>query len=98
MDDVHEDCHLKSSLLGSGPRLALRTGRSAWSPVGVVGNIRRARLSAIYSPMNLKHVLYERTDDIARVTVDRPGSLNAISRRVYSELDQAISDAEGAMP
>jgi len=48
--------------------------------------------------MNLKHVLYERTDDIARVTVDRPGSLNAISRRVYSELDQAISDAEGAMP
>ena len=44
--------------------------------------------------MGLKHVRYEQNDDIARVTIDRPGSLNAISRRVYAELDECITRAE----
>lgn len=44
--------------------------------------------------MDLKHVLYEQTDDIAKVTINRLGSLNAISRRVYAELDDCISKAE----
>jgi enoyl-CoA hydratase len=44
--------------------------------------------------MDLQHVLYEQSDDIVTVTVNRPEAMNAISRRVYAELDEALSTAE----
>jgi enoyl-CoA hydratase len=44
--------------------------------------------------MDLKHVLYETTGAVAKVTINRPDKLNAISRRVYAELDEALACAE----
>jgi enoyl-CoA hydratase len=44
--------------------------------------------------MDYKHVLYEKIDGIAKITVNRPKVLNAISRRVYQELDNAFTQAE----
>ncbi|MDP6604808.1 MAG: enoyl-CoA hydratase-related protein [Dehalococcoidia bacterium] len=44
--------------------------------------------------MDLKHVLYEQTDDVVKVTVNRPEVMNSISRRVYAELDEAFAAAE----
>ncbi|MEX2229879.1 MAG: enoyl-CoA hydratase-related protein [Dehalococcoidia bacterium] len=44
--------------------------------------------------MELKHVLYEQADEIVKVTINRPEKRNAISRRVYAELDHAFARAE----
>ena len=44
--------------------------------------------------MELKHVLYEQLDEIVKVTINRPEKRNAISRRVYAELDHAFARAE----
>jgi enoyl-CoA hydratase len=44
--------------------------------------------------MDAKYVLYEQTGEIVKVTVNRPEQMNAISRRVYAELDEAFSRAE----
>jgi enoyl-CoA hydratase len=44
--------------------------------------------------MDAKHVTYEQTGEIVKVTVNRPERRNAISRRVYAELDQAFTRAE----
>ena len=41
-----------------------------------------------------KYVLYEQTNEIVKVTINRPAQLNAISRRVYAELDAAFARAE----
>src|ERR1700730_3872190 len=41
-----------------------------------------------------KYVQYEQTGEIVKITIDRPDQLNAISRRVYSELDEAFARAE----
>jgi enoyl-CoA hydratase len=41
-----------------------------------------------------KYVLYEQTGEIVKVTINRPSQLNAISRRVYAELDAAFARAE----
>ena len=41
-----------------------------------------------------KYVSYEQTGEIVKVTINRPDQLNAISRRVYSELDDAFTRAE----
>lgn len=44
--------------------------------------------------MDAKYVRYEQEGEIVTIMVDRPEQLNAISRRVYAELDQAFSRAE----
>jgi enoyl-CoA hydratase len=44
--------------------------------------------------VELKHVLYEQLDEIVKVTINRPEKRNAISRRVYAELDHAFARAE----
>ena len=44
--------------------------------------------------MEAKYVQYEQTGEIVKVTVNRPDQLNAISRRVYAELDEAFTRAE----
>jgi enoyl-CoA hydratase len=41
-----------------------------------------------------KYVLYEQTGEIVKITISRPDQLNAISRRVYAELDEAFTRAE----
>lgn len=44
--------------------------------------------------MNYKHVLYEKLDSIAKITVNRPKVLNVISRQVYKEINDAFLQAE----
>lgn len=44
--------------------------------------------------MEAKYVSYDQTGEIVKVTINRPEQLNAISRRVYAELDEALSRAE----
>lgn len=44
--------------------------------------------------MDAKYVRYKQEGEIVTITVDRPEQLNAISRRVYAELDQAFTRAE----
>ncbi|MDD5288513.1 MAG: enoyl-CoA hydratase-related protein [Dehalococcoidales bacterium] len=44
--------------------------------------------------MKRDFVLYEKKDAIAKITVNRPDVLNAISRQVYAELDDAFTEAE----
>lgn len=43
---------------------------------------------------NWEYVLYEQSEDIVTVTVNRPDVMNVISRKVYAELDEAFSQAE----
>ena len=44
--------------------------------------------------LDLKNVLYEQDGDVVTVTINRPQHLNAVSRRVYFELDEAFRHAE----
>ncbi len=44
--------------------------------------------------MELDYVLYRQTDDIVTVSINRPDVMNAISRKVYAELDEAFAAAE----
>jgi len=44
--------------------------------------------------MNRDFVLYEKKEAIARITVNRPEVLNAITRQVYEEIDDAFTEAE----
>ena len=44
--------------------------------------------------MQMKYVRLTKEDAIATITIDRPGVMNAISRRVYAELDDAFTTAE----
>ncbi len=44
--------------------------------------------------MDAKYVQYEQSGEIVTVTINRPEQLNAISRRVYAELDAAFARAE----
>jgi enoyl-CoA hydratase len=44
--------------------------------------------------LEFEHVLYEQTDDVLKITVNRPDKRNVISRRVYAELDEAFDRAE----
>jgi len=44
--------------------------------------------------METKYVTYEQTGEIVKVTINRPEQMNAISRRVYAELDEALTRAE----
>lgn len=44
--------------------------------------------------MELEYVEYAQQNEIARITINRPEVLNAISRRVYAELDEAFARAE----
>ena len=37
--------------------------------------------------MQMKYVRLTKEDAVATITIDRPGVMNAISRRVYAELD-----------
>lgn len=39
-------------------------------------------------------VLYEKTEKVATITLNRPDKLNTLDENVYSELDAALSDAE----
>jgi len=39
-------------------------------------------------------VLYEKTDKVATITLNRPDKLNTLDESVYSELDALLSDAE----
>ena len=41
--------------------------------------------------MEAKYVQYEQAGEVVKVTVNRPERLNAISRRVYAELDEAFT-------
>jgi len=40
------------------------------------------------------YVLYDRDDAVATVTINRPDVMNVISRKVYAELDEALTRAE----
>jgi len=44
--------------------------------------------------MSWEFILYDVTDNIARITVNRPEVLNSITRQVYRELDEAFTEAE----
>ncbi len=44
--------------------------------------------------MDYRFLLYEKSDSIARITINRPEVMNVISRQVYEELDAAFSQAE----
>ncbi len=44
--------------------------------------------------MNRDFVLYEKKEGIAKITVNRPDVLNAITRQVYAEIDDAFTEAE----
>ncbi|MFH1382197.1 MAG: enoyl-CoA hydratase-related protein [Chloroflexota bacterium] len=44
--------------------------------------------------MDYKYILYEKLDNIGKITVNRPGVMNVISREVYRELDDAFTEAE----
>lgn len=44
--------------------------------------------------MNLDYVLYQQSENIVTISVNRPDTMNAISRKVYAELDQAFAKAE----
>ncbi len=44
--------------------------------------------------MQMKYVQLTKEDAVATITVDRPGVMNAISRRTYAELDDAFTTAE----
>ena len=44
--------------------------------------------------MEFEYVRYERLEDIVKITIDRPDVMNAISRRVYAELDARFATAE----
>jgi enoyl-CoA hydratase len=43
--------------------------------------------------MSLKNILYEKTDHVAKVIINRPHVMNAINREVYFELEQAFNNA-----
>ena len=40
------------------------------------------------------YVLYDQDDAVATVTINRPDVMNVISRKVYAELDEALTLAE----
>jgi enoyl-CoA hydratase len=42
--------------------------------------------------MEFKHIIYEKSEGIATVTLNRPGALNAFSREVVEEILQALED------
>ncbi len=44
--------------------------------------------------MGTEYVLYEQIGSVVKVTLDRPEVMNAISRRLYAELDAALTRAE----
>jgi len=44
--------------------------------------------------MSYKHLLYDKFDAIAKITVNRPQVMNVISRLTYEELDEAFTQAE----
>ena len=44
--------------------------------------------------MQMKYVQLTKEDAVATITINRPGVMNAISRRVYAELDDAFTNAE----
>jgi len=44
--------------------------------------------------MSYRYLLYDKSDTIARITINRPRVMNVISREVYEELDQAFTQAE----
>lgn len=45
--------------------------------------------------MDYQNILYQKRDGIARITLDRPEKLNALSAALQSELMDAVTDAEG---
>ena len=45
-------------------------------------------------PMNFDYVELSNDDAIATITINRPDVMNAISRKVYAELDEAFRIAE----
>ena len=44
--------------------------------------------------MKREFVLYKVSDGIARITINRPEVVNAISQQVYHEIDDAFTEAE----
>jgi len=45
------------------------------------------------SSLTLENVLYEKKDDVAYVTLNRPKAMNALSRKTWEELRAAFEDA-----
>jgi enoyl-CoA hydratase len=45
-------------------------------------------------PANARLVLYEKTEKVASITLNRPEKLNTLDERVYAELDAALIQAE----
>jgi len=41
-------------------------------------------------------IIFERSDDIARITLNRPDRLNSFTARMHAELREALEDAEGS--
>ena len=46
----------------------------------------------------MQYVRLTTEDAVATITIDRPGTMNAISRRVYAELDDVFIAAEDDAP
>ncbi len=44
--------------------------------------------------MNFQTILYEKRDNIAKITLNRPEKRNALSRQMINEIDEAFKDAE----
>jgi enoyl-CoA hydratase len=44
--------------------------------------------------MDYRFILYDKFDDIAKITINRPEVRNALSRQVYEEMDDAFTEAE----
>ena len=42
----------------------------------------------------MQYVRLTTEDAVATITIDRPGTMNAISRRLYAELDDVFTAAE----
>src|SRR6202165_4911243 len=45
--------------------------------------------------MSYEHILVEAEDGVGIVTLNRPGSLNAMNRRLSSEMHEAVKQMEG---
>ena len=46
--------------------------------------------------MEFRHIIYEKNDGIATITLNRPEALNALSKEVVEEILHAIEDVRTA--
>jgi enoyl-CoA hydratase/carnithine racemase len=47
--------------------------------------------------MSYETIIYEKKNRVARITLNRPDALNAITRTMFTEIGEALGDAEQAI-